>query len=89
MIISVKYPSIHLNMIPLSFQVHLTQLRGSGGQELVRDRDQEIEVLRGEVKNSRTREQEAQERLVKLAGERDQLAEQYRSYSRDLATQVH
>ena len=76
-------------MIPLSFQVHLTQLRGSGGQELVRDRDQEIEVLRGEVKNSRTREQEAQERLVKLAGERDQLAEQYRSYSRDLATQVH
>jgi len=69
-------------------QVHLTQLRGSGGQELVRDRDQEIEVLRGEVKNSRTREQEAQERLVKLAGERDQLAEQYRSYSRDLATQA-
>ena len=55
----------------------------------MRDRDQEIEVLRGEVKNSRTREQEAQERLVKLAGERDQLAEQYRSYSRDLATQVH
>merc|ERR1719342_704662 len=69
-------------------QVHLTQLRGSGGQELVRDREGEIEVLRGEVKNSRTREQEAQERLVKLAGERDQLAEQYRSYSRDLASQA-
>ena len=69
-------------------KVHLTQLRGSGAQEMFSIKDQEIERLSQEVKTTRSNLQEAMDRISSLAGERDQLAEQYRSYSRDLASQA-
>ena len=69
-------------------QVHLTQLRGAGHTQLVRERDQEVERLGAELRGVRGELQEAAAQVTGLARERDQLAEQYRSYSRDLAHQA-
>jgi len=69
-------------------KVHLTQLRGSGAQNLLNEKDAEIESLNGELGFTRKNLSEALVRVEHLVGEREQLAEQYRSYSRDLATQA-
>lgn len=69
-------------------KVHLTQLRGSGAQELNNEKDAEIGALNKELSLTRQNLGEAMGRVEHLAGEREQLAEQYRSYSRDLASQA-
>jgi len=69
-------------------KVHLIQLRGSGAQNLLNEKDSEIGVLNNELGLTRKNLGEAMGRVEHLAGEREQLAEQYRSYSRDLASQA-
>jgi len=69
-------------------KVHLTQLRGSGAQNILNEKDAEIAALNGELGITRKNLSEALGRVEHLVGEREQLAEQYRSYSRDLATQA-
>ena len=71
-------------------RVHLTQLRGGGAgdQQLVKEKDQELEKVSKELGVTRGNLLEALERISQLAGERDKLAEQYRGYSRDLASQA-
>ena len=69
-------------------KVHLTQLRGSGVAALGQEKDAEIARLESELGAARSGLVEANERITGLASERDQLAEQYRSYSRDLANQA-
>jgi len=72
-------------------RLHLTQLRSGGaggGQDLLREKDQEIEQITSELGVTRNNLLEALERISQLAGERDKLAEQYRGYSRDLASQA-
>ena len=69
-------------------KVHLTQLRGSGVAVLGQEKDTEIARLGSELSVARSGLAEANDRINGLASERDQLAEQYRSYSRDLANQA-
>jgi len=69
-------------------KVHLTQLRGSGAQNLLNEKDAEIEALNGELCLTKKNLGEAIGRVEHLAGERELLAEQYRNYSRDLASQA-
>ena len=69
-------------------KVHLTQLRGSGVAVLGQEKDTEIARLGSELSSARSGLAEANDRIAGLACERDQLAEQYRSYSRDLANQA-
>jgi len=69
-------------------KVHLIQLRGSGAQNLLNEKDAEIGALNNELSLTRKNLGEAMGRVEHLAGEREQLAEQYRSYSRDLASQA-
>ena len=70
-------------------KVHLTQLRsGAGSQDLLRLKEQEVEKLSQELGVTRTNLMEAMARISQLGGERDSLAEQYRGYSRDLASQA-
>eukprot|EP00092_Neocalanus_flemingeri_P022765 GFUD01024685.1.p1 GENE.GFUD01024685.1~~GFUD01024685.1.p1 ORF type:complete len:1211 (+),score=419.30 GFUD01024685.1:52-3633(+) len=69
-------------------KVHLIQLRGSGAQELLNEKDNEVVALNNELGLTRQNLGEAMGRVEHLAGEREQLAEQYRNYSRDLASQA-
>ena len=70
-------------------KVHLTQLRGgAGSQQLLRAKEQEVEKMSQELGVTRTNLMEAMARISQLGGERDSLAEQYRGYSRDLASQA-
>ena len=70
-------------------KVHLTQLRGgAGSQQLLRAKEQEVEEVSRELGVTRTNLMEAMARISQLAGERDSLAEQYRGYSRALASQA-
>ena len=70
-------------------KVHLTQLRGgAGSQNLLRAKEQELEKMSQELGVTRTNLMEAMARISQLGGERDSLAEQYRGYSRDLASQA-
>jgi len=69
-------------------KVHLTQLRGLGAQNILNDKEAEIEALNHELGLTRKNLVEAVGRVEHLAGEREQLAEQYRNYSRDLASQA-
>ena len=69
-------------------RVHLTQLRGGGENLLMKEKEVELERISKELGVTRGNLLEALERISQLAGERDQLAEQYRGYSRDLASQA-
>ena len=70
-------------------KVHLTQLRGGAGQQdLLRLKEEEVGTLSQELAVTRANLMEAMARISQLGGERDSLAEQYRGYSRDLASQA-
>eukprot|EP00092_Neocalanus_flemingeri_P031018 GFUD01033693.1.p1 GENE.GFUD01033693.1~~GFUD01033693.1.p1 ORF type:complete len:866 (-),score=253.22 GFUD01033693.1:551-2803(-) len=68
-------------------KVHLTQMRSSGGQELLNEKDSEISSLKSELAQTRTYLSDATMRIEKLTLEQDMMTEQYRNYSRDLANQ--
>ena len=67
-------------------QVHLAQLRGAPGQDTARAA--EVASLSMELQQARDSLAEALASRDHVSRERDQLAEQYRSYSRDLAGQA-
>ena len=69
-------------------QVHLTQLRGSGAAAGGGGSSSEVASLTTELGLARSSLAEALASRDHVGRERDQLAEQYRSYSRDLATQA-
>ena len=69
-------------------KVHLKQMRGSGGQDLLNEKDSEIEVCNKELAQTRSYLSEATLRIEKLTLEQDMMTEQYRNYSRDLANQT-
>ena len=70
-------------------KVHLTQLRGGAGQQdLLRLKEEEVGTLSQELAVTRANLMEAMARISQLGGERDSLAEQYRGYSRDPASQA-
>merc|ERR1711994_475994 len=54
----------------------------------MKEKEVELERISKELGVTRGNLLEALERISQLAGERDQLAEQYRGYSRDLASQA-
>merc|ERR1719494_1126001 len=64
-------------------RVHLVQLRGGGG-----DGGGEVATLTTELQQARSSLAEALSSREQVVKDRDQLAEQYRSYSRDLASQA-
>ena len=70
------------------FKVHLAQLRGSGAQNLMNEKDQELEALNNELEPARKSLAETAASRDHLAADREQLAQQYSSYSRDLASQA-
>ena len=70
------------------FKVHLAQLRGSGAQNLMNEKDQELEALNNELEAARKSLAETAASRDHLAADREQLAQQYSSYSRDLASQA-
>ena len=67
-------------------QVHLAQLRGAPGQDTARAA--EVASLFMELQQARDSLTEALASRDHVSRERDQLAEQYRSYSRHLAGQA-
>ena len=69
-------------------KVHLAQLRGSGAQNLMNEKDQELEALNNELEAARKSMAETAASRDHLAADREQLAQQYSSYSRDLASQA-
>ena len=69
-------------------KVHLAQLRGSGAQNLMNEKDQELEALNNELQAARKSMAETAASRDHLAADREQLAQQYSSYSRDLASQA-
>jgi len=69
-------------------QVHLVQLRGSGGNQDVVRREDELVSVNKELQQTRNSLAEAVASRDYVSKERDQLAEQYRNYSRDLASQA-
>jgi len=64
-------------------RVHLVQLRGGGGEG-----GGEVATLTTELQQARSSLAEALASREQVVKDRDQLAEQYRSYSRDLASQA-
>ena len=70
------------------FKVHLAQLRGSGAQNLMNEKDQELQALNNELEAARKSLAETAASRNHLAADREQLAQQYSSYSRDLASQA-
>ena len=69
-------------------KVHLMQMRGSGGHDLLNEKDSEIAVCNKELAQTRIYLSEATLRIEKLTLEQDMMTEQYRNYSRDLANQT-
>jgi len=69
-------------------KVHLAQMRGSGGQDMINEKDSEISSLNVELIQTRTYLSEATLRIEKLTLEQDSMTEQYRNYSKDLANQT-
>jgi len=69
-------------------KVHLQQMRGSGGHDLLNQRDSEISNLKAELTQAKSELSEATMRIEKLVSEQDLMTEQYRNYSRDLASQT-